>query len=99
MFPICTYSDLTFGLQLLSTIFFHFFDIATDISILIDLKEKNSEYFNVCLGILIMSLISSVGPSIKSLRVTTIRKETIYDKILLYFGGFIVGILQLPFSL
>ena len=40
MFPICTYSDLTFGLQLLSTIFFHFFDIATDISILIDLKEK-----------------------------------------------------------
>lgn len=97
MFPICTYSNLTFGLQLLSTIFFHFFDIATDISILIDLKEKNSEYFNVCLGILIMSLISSVGPSIKSLRVTTIRKETIYDKILLYFGGFIVGILQIPF--
>ena len=35
-----TYSDLTFGLQLLSNYILHFFDIATDISILIDLKEK-----------------------------------------------------------
>ena len=97
MFPICTYSNITFGLQLLSTIFFHFFDIATDISILIDLKEKNSEYFNVCLVILIISLISSVGPSIKSLRVSMINNETACEKVLLYFRSFIAGILQLPF--
>ena len=37
-----------FVLQTIFTVGFHFFDIGSDIAVLIDLKSRNSEYFTLC---------------------------------------------------
>ena len=93
MFNYQKYAKLIFGTQIFTSIFFHFFDIGTDINVLIDLKERNSEYFNISLAILIISTISSVGPSVISLRTYNNKKNSCYD-CLFYFAFIIAGILQ-----
>ncbi len=48
-----------FVLQTIFTVGFHFFDIGSDIAVLVDLNQKKSEYFSLCLIIILLPVIAS----------------------------------------
>ena len=48
-----------FVLQTIFTVGFHFFDIGSDIAVLVDLNQKKSEYFSLCLMIILLPVIAS----------------------------------------
>jgi len=90
-----------FVLQTIFTVGFHFFDIGSDIAVLVDLKSRNSEYFTLCLIILFLPVIATTVRSLTSLaqpiRVadSTARRVSIFLK---FFGLIIAyGICQLHF--
>lgn len=48
-----------FVLQTIFTVGFHFFDIGSDIAVLVDLNQNKSEYFSLCLMIILLPIIAS----------------------------------------
>lgn len=48
-----------FVLQTIFTVGFHFFDIGSDIAVLVDLNQKKSEYFSLCLMIILLPVIAT----------------------------------------
>ena len=48
-----------FVLQTIFTVGFHFFDIGSDIAVLVDLNQKKSEYFSLCLMIILLPVIAN----------------------------------------
>lgn len=81
-----------FVLQTIFTVGFHFFDIGSDIAVLIDLKSRNSEYFTLCLIILFLPVIAT------SVRILTMIRKASYKCIPQLFCFIIAyGICQLHF--
>jgi hypothetical protein len=68
----CCCFDLTyykiFALQTIFTVSFHFFDIGSDIAVLIDLKNNESEYFTLCLIIILLPVIATFIKSLITIR-------------------------------
>ena len=81
-----------FVLQTIFTVCFHFFDIGSDIAVLVDLKSRNSEYFTLCLIILFLPVIAT------SVRILTMIRKASYKCIPQLFCFIIAyGICQLHF--
>jgi hypothetical protein len=57
-----------FVLQTIFTVGFHFFDIGSDIAVLVDLNQKKSEYFSLCLMIILLPVIAMFIRSLGTLR-------------------------------
>jgi len=57
-----------FVLQTIFTVGFHFFDIGSDIAVLVDLNQKKSEYFSLCLMIILLPVIATFIRSLGTLR-------------------------------
>ncbi len=57
-----------FVLQTIFTVGFHFFDIGSDIAVLVDLNQKKSEYFSLCLMIILLPVIAIFIRSLGTLR-------------------------------
>ena len=50
---------MIFVLQTIFTVGFYFFDIGSDIAVLVDLNETKSEYFSLCLMIILLPVIAN----------------------------------------
>lgn len=57
-----------FVLQTIFTVGFHFFDIGSDIAVLVDLNQKKSEYFSLCLMIILLPVIAMFIRSLGTFR-------------------------------
>tara|TARA_B100000073_G_scaffold54038_2_gene39879 strand:+ start:10929 stop:12299 length:1371 start_codon:yes stop_codon:yes gene_type:complete len=62
-----TYYNI-FVLQTIFTVGFHFFDIGSDIAVLVDLNQTKSEYFSLCLMIILLPVIANHIKSLRTLR-------------------------------
>jgi len=57
-----------FVFQTIFTVGFHFFDIGSDIAVLVDLNQSKSEYFSLCLIIILLPTIANFIRSLGYLR-------------------------------
>lgn len=90
-----TYYKL-FVLQTIFAMFFYFFDIVSDIFVLVDLKNNNSEYFTLCLVIILLPVIVTTINVIRKIRL--IKREINCKVICFIILNFILyAILQIGF--
>lgn len=90
-----TYYKL-FVLQTIFAMFFYFFDIGSDIFVLVDLKNNNSEYFTLCLVIILLPVIVTTINVTRKIRL--IRRELNCKTICLIILNFILyAILHIGF--
>ena len=75
-----------FVAQLIFTVGFHFWDIGSDIFVLIDLKNNNTEYFALCLVIILLPIIATDINSFKLLRKNTCDCKGFLYMIVMFFG-------------
>ncbi len=59
---------MIFVLQTIFTVGFYFFDIGSDIAVLVDLNQTKSEYFSLCLMIILLPVIANFIRSLGKLR-------------------------------
>ena len=59
---------LIFALQTIGTVLYHFFDIGSDIAILVDLSNNNSEYFVLSLIIILLPVFATFVRTTQTLR-------------------------------
>ena len=81
---------MIFVLQIIFTVGFHFFDIGSDIAVLVDLHKTKSEYFSLCLMIILLPVIANFINSLKTIR----RSRCCICFLALLKNTFIFGIFQ-----
>ena len=97
---ICELTYWRFGIfHMLFTLGLYFFDIASDIIVLVDLKNTNSEYFNVCLVIILLPTFYALwvgnGTFSRILTILNTKGNDRCSRILYVFSGLFIYFLAI----